>query len=75
VLFAREDAQIPPALVNGGTGVVIFVGDQYIAAMSFTVVDGRIAEIVALGDPDRLHNVDLSFRDIYPGKHIQPEGS
>jgi RNA polymerase sigma factor (sigma-70 family) len=59
-LFARPDAQVLPALVNGGPGVVVLVDGSCIAVMSFTVAGGRIVQVASLVDPDRLARVDLS---------------
>jgi len=52
-----------PALVNGAPGIVILAGGQPVAVMSFTVTDGKISQIEALGDPDRLRQLDLSGLD------------
>jgi len=60
MLFARPDAQVLPALVNGGAGVVIFAGGECVSVMSFTVVGSRIVQVAALVDPDRLGKLDLS---------------
>lgn len=60
MLFARPDAQVRPALVNGGPGVVVFAGGEVISVMGFTVAGGQIAEVTALVDPERLRRLDLS---------------
>lgn len=60
MMFANPDAELVPALVNGSTGAVVLVEGECQAVMSFVVCGGHIVEIVALGDPDRLANVDLS---------------
>jgi RNA polymerase sigma-70 factor (ECF subfamily) len=60
MLFARPDAQVRPALVNGGAGVVVFAGGECISVMGFTVAGGHIAEVTALVDPERLGRLDLS---------------
>jgi RNA polymerase sigma-70 factor (ECF subfamily) len=49
-----------PALVNGAAGVVVAVPARPLYVMGFTVVDGRIAAIDVLADPDRLADLDLS---------------
>jgi RNA polymerase sigma-70 factor (ECF subfamily) len=49
-----------PALVNGAAGIVILAGGQPVAVMSFTVIDGKISQIDALADPDRLRQLDLT---------------
>jgi RNA polymerase sigma-70 factor (ECF subfamily) len=43
-----------PAMVNGGAGVVIGPGPQPFAVVSFTVTNGRIAEIDVIADPAKL---------------------
>ncbi|MFJ7274128.1 sigma-70 family RNA polymerase sigma factor [Kitasatospora sp. NPDC098663] len=54
-----------PALVNGAAGAVaIGEGGRPLSVMAFTVVDGAIAAIEVLTDPERLAALDLSaFRD------------
>jgi RNA polymerase sigma-70 factor (ECF subfamily) len=46
-----------PALVNGAAGVVVTVRGRPITVISFTVADGRIAEIDAIADPDRIRRI------------------
>ncbi|MER7753130.1 sigma-70 family RNA polymerase sigma factor [Kitasatospora sp. NPDC097643] len=50
-----------PALVNGTAGAVV-IGDngRPLSIMAFTVVDGAIAAIDVLTDPERLNALDLS---------------
>jgi RNA polymerase sigma factor (sigma-70 family) len=50
-------ALVRPALVNGSAGVVITVRGRAIAVMGFIVVDGRIVEIDAIADPERVRRV------------------
>lgn len=57
--FSRFDAVFRPELVNGAAGVVFMVDDRVLAVMGFTVVDGRIAAIDVLRDPDRLALLDF----------------
>lgn len=47
-------ALVHPALVNGAAGAVITVRGRPFAIMGFTVVEGRIVEIDAIGDPERV---------------------
>src|SRR5262245_639747 len=56
---ARQARAIPTALVraalvNGAAGVVITVGGRPFSVMGFTVVDGKIVEIDAIADPERV---------------------
>lgn len=57
LLFARPSATVRPALVNGVAGVVILLGEQPIAVMGFTVVQGKIVEIDAFARPDRVRRI------------------
>jgi len=52
-----------PALVNGAAGVVISPHGRVVAVLAFTVADGRVVAIDALGDPARLEQLDLSALD------------
>jgi RNA polymerase sigma factor (sigma-70 family) len=49
--------QVRLALVNGSAGVVVTTGQQAVTVMGFTVVDGRIAEIDAIADPERVPRI------------------
>jgi RNA polymerase sigma factor (sigma-70 family) len=57
VLGALPDAELHPALVNGAAGVVVTVGGRPFAALGFTVGEGRILEIDAIADPDRVRRI------------------
>ena len=50
-------ALVRPALVNGAAGAVISLRGRPIAVMGFTVVDGRIIEVAAIADPERVKRV------------------
>jgi RNA polymerase sigma factor (sigma-70 family) len=63
LLFRAPSARVRPVLVNGAAGVVVDVDGRVGSLMAFTVVDGRVAEIDALIDPDRLARLDLAFLD------------
>ena len=49
-----------PVLVNGAAGVVITLRGQPVSVMSFTVSSGKIVEINAIVDPERLRQFDFS---------------
>ena len=57
----RQTAMLRPALVNGVAGVVITVGGQPFAVLAFTVVAGKIVEIDALDDPERVRRATAAF--------------
>lgn len=56
-LGARAGGDILPALVNGAAGVVIISGGRPTTVMGFTIADGKIIEIDAIGDPERVARV------------------
>jgi hypothetical protein len=49
-----------PALVNGAAGIVARTPSRIVAVVGMTVVDGRIAEIDLVLDPDKLAGLSLS---------------
>ena len=63
-LGANPNAELHPALVNGAAGMVITLRGRPFAVLAFTVVDGRIAEIDAIGDPERVARVASSLLSI-----------
>ena len=50
-------AQLHPALVNGAAGVVVTVAGRPFAVLGFTVTEGRIVEIDAIADPERVRTI------------------
>ena len=54
---ARLAAELEPALVNGTAGVVVTVRGRPFAVMGFTVAQGKITEIDAIGDSERVRRV------------------
>jgi hypothetical protein len=50
-----------PALVNGAAGAVVAPRGRVFSVMAFTVTNGKITQIDALLDPDRLGRLDLSI--------------
>jgi RNA polymerase sigma-70 factor (ECF subfamily) len=58
-MFADPSRVLTPAIVNGTAGVVVTADRRVVSVMAFTVVDGRIAAIDALGDPDRLARLNI----------------
>jgi RNA polymerase sigma factor (sigma-70 family) len=57
VMGAIRGAHVRPALVNGAAGVVISVGVRPFAVMGFTVSEGKIVEIDAIADPQRVRRI------------------
>ncbi len=56
-MFARPVVHLRPALVNGAAGVVVTLGEQPMTVMGFTVAGGRIVEIDAIADPERVRRI------------------
>ena len=60
LMFSVPAAELHPALVNGAAGVVVTVHGRPFAVMGFTVTEGRIVEIDAIGDADRVSRIAAS---------------
>ena len=58
--FAQLSPYVWPALVNGIAGVVVAPRGRPFSVMAFTVRNGKIVEIDALADPERLQQLDLT---------------
>jgi RNA polymerase sigma factor (sigma-70 family) len=58
--IAHPAAPKHPVLVNGAAGVLVTLAGQPVALMGFTVSLGKITEIDAIADPDRLRRLDLA---------------
>jgi RNA polymerase sigma-70 factor (ECF subfamily) len=58
---ARLAGYARPAIVNGNAGVVVVPGNKPIAVVSFTVEQGRIAEIDLVANPTKLAHLDLNL--------------
>jgi RNA polymerase sigma factor (sigma-70 family) len=61
--FARLAPFVRPALVNGAAGAVVAPRGEPFSVLGFTVVGGRIVEIDAITDPERLRALDLAVLD------------
>jgi len=61
--YARLSPFVRPAIVNGAAGVVVARGGQPFSVMAFTVSGGRIVEIDAIADPERLRRLALPVFD------------
>ena len=57
--LAREPlgAQVHPVLVNGTVGRVITIGGRPHSVLAFTIADGKIVAIDAIGDPERVSRI------------------
>jgi RNA polymerase sigma-70 factor, ECF subfamily len=59
----RPAVELHPALVNGAPGVVVSVHGKPMTVIGFTISAGRIAEIDAIADPERLRTITAAARD------------
>jgi RNA polymerase sigma-70 factor (ECF subfamily) len=57
--FSHLSDFVRPALVNGAAGVVVAPGGRPTSVLGFTVHDGKIVEIDAITDPDRLRRLEV----------------
>lgn len=57
LIGALPEARLHPALVNGSAGVVVTVHGRPFAVLGFIVSDGKIVEIDAIADPDRIGRI------------------
>jgi RNA polymerase sigma-70 factor (ECF subfamily) len=57
LMAALPTAELHPALVNGAAGMVITVRGRPFAVMGFTVAGGKIVEIDAIADPERVRRI------------------
>ncbi len=62
--YSKLYPAVRPALVNGAAGAVVAPQGRVFSVMSFTVTNGRIAQIDVLLDPERLEQLDLSIPPI-----------
>src|SRR5205085_5506655 len=57
LMGASPAAKLHPALVSGAAGVVVTVRGRPFAVMGFTVAEGKIVEIDAIADPERVRRI------------------
>jgi RNA polymerase sigma factor (sigma-70 family) len=60
---ALRVAHLHPALVNGAAGVIVSMRGRPMTVIGFTIVNGRIAEIDAIADPERVRTITAAVRD------------
>src|SRR5215475_7065428 len=60
---ALQAAHLRPALVGGAAGVVVSIGGQPTAVIGFTITEGKIVEIDAVADPERVGRIAATVLD------------
>jgi RNA polymerase sigma-70 factor (ECF subfamily) len=63
LMFTQFSSFVRPVLVNGTAGVLVAPGGRAFSLMAFTVSDGKVVEIDAIADPERLRRLDLPIPD------------
>jgi RNA polymerase sigma-70 factor (ECF subfamily) len=53
----RPGTQLRPVLVNGGAGVIVELAGRPVTVMGFTIAGGKIVEIDAISDPERVARI------------------
>jgi RNA polymerase sigma-70 factor, ECF subfamily len=51
---APADAELRPALINGGPGVMVLVGGRLYSTMTFEIREGRISKLLSVLNPAKL---------------------
>jgi RNA polymerase sigma factor (sigma-70 family) len=67
--YAKLYPFVRAALVNGAAGAVVAPDGRVFSVMAFTVTNGKIIQIDALLDPERLKWLDLSIPPIADTRH------
>jgi RNA polymerase sigma-70 factor (ECF subfamily) len=62
--YAKLYPFVRPAIVNGAAGAIVAPDGRLFSVMAFTVADGKITQIDALVDPERLAQLDLTVPPI-----------
>ena len=57
MIGAIPGARLHPVLVNGAAGVVVTINERPLAVMGFIVSEGKIVEIDAIADPQRVRRI------------------
>ncbi len=60
---ALRAVDLRPALVNGAAGAVVFMRGRPVTVIGFTVTEGKIAEIDAIADPERIAKITAPVID------------
>jgi RNA polymerase sigma factor (sigma-70 family) len=62
--LARPAIELRPALVNGVPGVVVTLRGRPMTVIGFTIAAGRIAEIDAIADPERVRRIAAAVLEV-----------
>jgi hypothetical protein len=63
VAYGQLAQHARPALVDGAIGLAMATHGRVVRALTFRIVDGRIAEIEVIGNPERLARLEVSVDD------------
>ena len=56
-VISRPALRLHPALVNGAAGVIVTMRGRPVTVVGFTVAGGRIVEIDAIADAERVRRI------------------
>jgi len=56
-VISRPGLRLHPALVNGAAGVIVTMRGRPVTVVGFTVAGGRIVEIDAIADAERVRRI------------------
>lgn len=70
--YAKLHPFTSPVIVNGAAGAVVVPHGQVFSVMAFTVTNGKITQIDALLDPERLAQLDLNLSPV-AGENLQAD--
>ena len=60
IALSRGLRFVQPALINGSVGLVLAPGGNLSRALTFTFMNGRVTRVEVVGDPARLHALDIA---------------
>jgi RNA polymerase sigma factor (sigma-70 family) len=61
IAAARGARAAQPALIDGAVGLVIAPQGRLFRVLRFTLAEGKIAAVEVIGDPERLHQLQLAI--------------
>ncbi len=74
-LFVRPGLELRPALVNGTAGAVVTTDVRLVTVIGFTTADGKIVEIDAIADPQRLPTISAALLATGGPRHPRAKGA
>jgi len=60
IALSRGLKFVQPVLIDGSVGVILAPGGKLTKAMTFTFANGKVTRVEVIGDPARLHQLDIA---------------